>query len=230
MNNQISIFITIINSENSCSERELISDEYIFSDNNIAENILESKDKYKFLLKNFVIDNTIVAFIIKIIKDKNIIYNQLFDFVKVTGEIKTNTSHTIMTYEIKDSFLFFTRFWIYTYKYIENIEVVPEVSVVAPVEIPVEVAVEVPVEIPVEIPVEVAVEVAVEAPVEVTVEIPVEIPVEVAVEVAVEAPVEVTVEVPVEVVVEAPVEVVVEAPVEVAVEAPVEVPVEYQNF
>ena len=129
MDNQISIFITTINSENICSEKQLKSEDFIFSDNNIAENILESKDKYKFLLKNLIIDNTVVSFIIKIIKDKTIIYNQFFDFSKITGEVKTNTSHTIMTYEIKDNQLSFTRFWIYTYKDIKNVEVLNEVSI-----------------------------------------------------------------------------------------------------
>ena len=176
MDNQISIFITTINSDNICSEKQIKLEDFIFSDNNIAENILESKDKYKFLLKNLVIDNTVISFIIKIIKDKTIIYNQLFDFSKITGEIKTKTSHTIMTYEIKDSFLFFTRFWIYTYKNLESV-VVPEVPTVAPVDVPVVAPVDVPVVAPLDVLVVAPVDVLVVAPVDVPVVAPVDVPV-----------------------------------------------------
>ena len=49
MNNQINIFMTTIDSNNICREKELTN--FIFSDNNIAENIFKSKDKYKFLIK-----------------------------------------------------------------------------------------------------------------------------------------------------------------------------------
>lgn len=117
MNNQISIFLTTINLENQCTESQI--DDFIFCDNNIAENILNLQDKYKFMINKLNLDNKIVAFIIKIVKDNQIIYNQLFDFMDKSSEIINNTSHTVFTYDIKDNKIYFTRFWIYLLKKID---------------------------------------------------------------------------------------------------------------
>jgi len=120
------IYLTTIDTENVCKETELT--DYIFCDNNIALNIIDSKDKYKYIIRNLVIDNKQKAFIIKIIKDNKIVYNQLFDFEKNIGEVVNKSSHTLFTYVINENCLFFNRFWVYLNKDEANTQVNTEVN------------------------------------------------------------------------------------------------------
>jgi len=116
MNNQINIFMTTIDSNNICREKELTN--FIFSDNNIAENIFKSKDKYKFLIKEASVNiSQFNKIIIKIVKDNTIIYNQLFendDYTDGINNIVSNElSHTIFSYTYENNVISFTKFWIY---------------------------------------------------------------------------------------------------------------------
>ena len=54
MNNQTNIYFTTVNVDNTCIEKEIT--DYIFSDNNIAKDICNSVDKYKFLINNLEIN------------------------------------------------------------------------------------------------------------------------------------------------------------------------------
>jgi hypothetical protein len=108
--------MTTIDSNNICREKELTN--FIFSDNNIAENIFKSKDKYKFLIKEASVNiSQFNKIIIKIVKDNTIIYNQLFendDYTDGINNIVSNElSHTIFSYTYENNVISFTKFWIY---------------------------------------------------------------------------------------------------------------------
>jgi len=116
MNNQTNIYFTIINTDNTCIEKEIT--DYIVSDNNIAKDICNSVDKYKFLINNLSIDSKVVSFMIKIIMNSKIIYNQMFN-LKNKDNIVTPTSNTLFTYD--ETLNKFTKLWIYIPKTIFDI-------------------------------------------------------------------------------------------------------------
>ena len=116
MNNQTNIYFTTIDAHNVCIEKEIT--EFIISDNNIAVDICNSVDKYKFLINNLSIDSKIVSFMIKIIMNNKIIYNQLFN-LKNKDNIVTSTSNTVFTYD--ETLNKFTKLWIYIPKTIFDI-------------------------------------------------------------------------------------------------------------
>ena len=122
MNNQTNIYFTTVNVDNTCIEKEIT--DYIFSDNNIAKDICNSVDKYKFLINNLSIDSKIVSFMIKIIMNTKIIYNQMFN-LKNKDNIISPTSNTIFTYD--ETLNKFTKLWIYIPKNIfDSLEKVNE--------------------------------------------------------------------------------------------------------
>jgi hypothetical protein len=116
MNNQTNIYFTTVDAHNVCIEKEIT--EFIISDNNIAVDICNSVDKYKFLINNLSIDSKIVSFMIKIIMNNKIIYNQLFN-LKNKDNIVTSTSNTVFTYD--ETLNKFTKLWIYIPKTIFDI-------------------------------------------------------------------------------------------------------------
>ena len=116
MNNQINIYFTTINADNTCIEKEIT--DYILSDNNIAKDICNSVDKYKFLINNLSIDLKVVSFIIKIMMNNKVIYNQIFN-LKNKDNIVTPTSNTVFVYN--ETLATFTKLWIYIPKTIFDI-------------------------------------------------------------------------------------------------------------
>jgi hypothetical protein len=116
MNNQINIYFTTINADNTCIEKEIT--DYILSDNNIAKDICNSVDKYKFLINNLSIDSKVVSFIIKIMMNNKVIYNQIFN-LKNKDNIVTPTSNTVFVYN--ETLATFTKLWIYIPKTIFDI-------------------------------------------------------------------------------------------------------------
>jgi hypothetical protein len=116
MNNQTNIYFTIINTDNTCIEKEIT--DFIVSDNNIAKDICNSVDKYKFLINNLSIDSKVVSFMIKIIMNTKIIYNQMFN-LKNKDNIVSSTSNTVFVYN--ETLEIFTKLWIYIPKTIFDI-------------------------------------------------------------------------------------------------------------
>jgi hypothetical protein len=108
MNNQTNIYFTTINADNTCIEKEIT--DFIVSDNNIAKDICNSVDKYKFLINNLSIDSKVVSFMIKIIMNTKIIYNQMFN-LKNKDNIVTPTNNTVFVYN--ETLEIFTKLWIY---------------------------------------------------------------------------------------------------------------------
>jgi hypothetical protein len=116
MNNQTNIYFTTINTDNTCIEKEIT--DFIVSDNNIAKDICNSVDKYKFLINNLSIDSKVVSFMIKIIMNTKIIYNQMFN-LKNKDNIVSSTSNTVFVYN--ETLEIFTKLWIYIPKTIFDI-------------------------------------------------------------------------------------------------------------
>ena len=177
MNNQINIFMTTIDSKNICTEKELTN--FIFSDNNIAEKIFTSKEKYKFLIKEVSVN--ILQFnkiIIKIVKDNTIIYNQLFDndnYVDGVDNIVSNElSHTIFSYTYENNVISFTKFWVYIPKYLFSNQ-----SVHVPTNIVTVVVADVPVHVPANIVTDIVADVPADVPADLPADLPADVPADV---------------------------------------------------